>query len=193
MLNLTYEHLKETNQAIKDIYDVHEVYENKIKLTLMDGSLSEGARVAKAYDLYQEAVNQSLELTQKLSDEANSSIDKLHDDFIGNAELTLQDAIAIAKEVNNQTASEQYETLKSSAPARKAVSLYEQTMGRGGINDLVQSLEDVFLDVNRDKLQESNELKNASVALEKSFQESLQIVFPDFHTAKQIANSRVEE
>ena len=192
-MNLTYEYLRTSNKAIDGLYAQYEVYKEKIERTLQDGSMPKAFQSAKAYDIYIQAVAEASKLFSQLHDGTASEIDKLHDNFIGSTELSMQDAIAIVKEVNSQNTTNQYETLQASAPARKAVAVYEQTMGRGGIAELCQSLEDAFLDTNRDRLKELNEIKSASTALEHSFSEQLEAVFPNFHTAQDIANSRIAD
>ncbi len=191
MLNLTHEHLTETNKQVAGIYDQHKVYEAKIEAVLTDRTLSGGARQARAYDLYVEATAIGMKMTDQLLTDASADIDKLHSTFIGQSELSVADAISISKELKELSNSQLYETLKESKPARLALTKYSESLGNGGIGNMLVTLNDVFIDTNRDKLNELDTLKNASVALEQSFQENLQSVFPNFLEAEAIANSRV--
>ena len=191
MLNLTHEHLTETNKQVAGIYDQHKVYEAKIEAVLTDRTLSGGARQARAYDLYVEATAIGTKMTDQLLTDTSADIDKLHSTFIGSSELTVGDAISISKELKDLSSSQLYETLKESKPARLALTKYSESLGNGGIGSMLVTLNDVFIDTNRVELTKLDTLKNASVALEQSFKENLQVIFPSFLDAEAIAESRV--
>ena len=192
LLNLTYEHLREKDKRIADLYDQFSVYQEKIERTLLDGSLSNGARQAKAYDIYVEAVKQAESLLSSLSEDASNSIDSLYDQFIGKLDISIGDATAMIRELKERTESEAYDTLSNSQLARQAIVTYSNALGNGGIASLMRTLDEVFNDTHKTELTELNTLKQASQSLEQSFRENLQSSFPDFHQAEQIADSRVD-
>ena len=192
LLNLTYEHLREKNKRIADLYDQFAVYQEKIERTLLDGSLSNGARQAEAYDVYVEAIKQAESLLSNLSEDASNSIDSLYEKFIGKSELSIGDATAMIRELKERTESEAYDTLSSSQLARQAIMTYSDALGNGGITSLMRTLDEVFNDTHKAELSELNTLKQASQSLEQSFKENLQSSFPDFHEAMTIADSRID-
>ena len=192
LLNLTYEYLREQDKRIADLYDQFAVYQEKIERTLLDGSLSNGARQAKAYDVYVEAVKQAEALLSNLSEDASNSIDSLYEKFIGKSELSIADATAMIRELKERTESEAYDTLSNSELARQAIQTYSNALGNGGISSLMRTLDEVFQDVHKEKLSELNTLKQASQSLEQSFKENLQASFSDFHQAMAIADSRID-
>jgi hypothetical protein len=197
--NSTFYHLQTQSKEVAELYVSFDKYRDELSNQLAKRTQIPEANSAKSYELYEKAVKESEEIIERLEKKATEEKEKLRNKYLpANSDLNIMDARAATEYLDGLSTTERRAALAESVELRQLVNRFKSVFGGGKISDLLNDMNQVFIEANKEPLQKIDDLLEAAPHLKSTFSERLKEPFEtqsrfSFETSRELYQSQYDE